>query len=82
MFGLGNRADLPHAFTIGYFDRDHVVVTATVFDVWATCGSAGTLWDACLRCAPDGPVDALATFLDDVHRLLATDALYLAAVRS
>jgi hypothetical protein len=80
MFGLGNRPDLPHAFTIGYFDRDHVVVTETVFDVWAACGAADTLWDACLRCAPGRPADALTRFLDDAHRLLAADAVYLAAV--
>jgi hypothetical protein len=82
MFGLGNRPDLPHAFTIGYFDRDHVVVTGTVFDVWAACGSADSLWDACVRCVPDRPAEALTRFIEDVHRLLATDAVYLAAVAS
>jgi hypothetical protein len=80
MFGLGNSPDLPHAFAIGYFDRDHVMVTETVFEVWANCGSAGNLWQACLRHAPDRPEEALARFLEDVHRLLVADAVYLAPV--
>jgi hypothetical protein len=82
MFGLGNIPHRPETFTLGYFDREFVMVTETVFEVWANCGFAGSLWHACLRCTPDRPAQALARFLDDLHRLLAADALYLAPVAS
>lgn len=80
MFGLGNRPDLPRVFAIGYFNQEHVVVTEAVFDVWAHCGAAADLWQACLHSAPDRPDQALGRFLDDLHRLLTADAVYLTAV--
>ncbi|MFB9239382.1 hypothetical protein ACFFWC_28265 [Plantactinospora siamensis] len=89
MLGLGNSADEPWLYAIGFFDHPVIKVTRTVYDLWERCPSGESLWDLCAALAaeerqaggtePDliDPEVMLAGFLTTVHSLLVSSALYL-----
>lgn len=89
MLGLGNSADEPWLWSIGFYDHPFVTVTRTVYDLWERGPSGESLWTMCQSLAEEereaGGTDAdlvdpqrlLAAFLRAVHPLLAASVVYL-----
>lgn len=89
MLGLGNRAEEPWLYSIGFFDHPVVTVTRTVYDIWERCPSGESLWRICEALAAEerqaggadrdlvDPAALLAGFLGTVHSLLVSSVVYL-----
>ena len=89
MLGLGNTAEDPELFTIGFFESDVLGVGEGLYELWAWSGADGNLWQVCESAArlahaaddPDpqttDPGRVLADFLASAHALLSASAMYL-----
>ncbi|MGK5671384.1 hypothetical protein ACSNOB_00850 [Micromonospora sp. URMC 106] len=89
MLGLGNSAEQPWLWSIGFFEHPVVSVTRTVYDMWERCPSGESLWTMCQALAeeereaggtePDlvDPERLLTAFLGTAHLLLAASVVYL-----
>ncbi len=89
MLGLGNSAEQPWLWSIGFYEHPVVSVTRTVYDLWERCPSGESLWTMCQALAdeeraaggtePDlaDPVRLLTAFLRTAHLLLAASVIYL-----
>jgi hypothetical protein len=89
MLGLGNTAEDPERFTIGFFDSDVLEVGEGLYELWAWSGADGNLWRVCetharlARVADDidpeatDPSRVLALLLAGTHALLSAGAMYL-----
>jgi hypothetical protein len=89
MLGLGNTAEEPWLFSIGFYDQPVVRVTREVYDLWDSCELADSLWSACESIALSerqaGNTDPAQTdaaqmlhgFLGTIHHLLAMSVVYL-----
>lgn len=80
--GLGNLADRPAEFSIGWYGRPLLQVDELRYEVWGWSGGYDTLWRVCQAragAAParSGPAGVLSHFLAGVHRLVSANALYL-----
>ncbi len=89
MLGLGNSAENPWLFSIGFFDLPIVSVTYPVYDLWQWSAMDETLWDTCRSAAeiaerqgaedPDSidPERLLTGLLGALHGLLTAGAACL-----
>lgn len=89
MLGLGNSAQEPWKYAIGFFDQPVVTVTRSVYNLWEWGAGADSLWSACEALAREeqraGGTDPVTTepgrmltaFLGTIHHLLATSVVYL-----
>lgn len=89
MLGLGNSAEQPWLYSIGFFGHPVVTVTRIVYDLWERTSSGESLWTACEALADEerragstdpelvDPKRMLAGVLADLHRLLVTNVVYL-----
>ncbi|MBT8225599.1 MAG: hypothetical protein HKP61_11875 [Dactylosporangium sp.] len=89
MLGLGNTAEEPWHYSIGFFDQPIITVTRMVYNLWEWAATADTLWSACDSLAeqereaggdePDltDPVRLLGGFLRTIHHLLSVSVVYL-----
>lgn len=89
MLGLGNSADEPNDFGIGFLSQPVLQVSHLIFDVWQWSTMDDSLWNTCenatdvARRAGSTDPDAvetsrlLAGFLGSLHALLTTNAAYL-----
>ena len=80
--GLGNTAEQPAVFTVGFFDRALVQLDEQRYEVWSWSAGYDSLWQVCQAraVAPVGdgdPAGLLGHFLTGVHQLAAANALYL-----
>ncbi len=89
LLGLGNSAEEPWLWSIGFFERPMVKVTRTVFDLWERAPAGESLWEICQALAaeeraanatdPDlfDPERMLTAFLREIHQLLVAGVIYL-----
>ncbi len=89
MVGLGNSADEPWLWSIGFFERPIVKVTRTVYNLWESGRSGESLWSVCQALAADErdtggtdpeltePEQLLTAFLRALHPLLLASVVYL-----
>ncbi|MFI7026222.1 hypothetical protein ACIBMZ_26245 [Micromonospora sp. NPDC049900] len=89
MVGLGNSADEPWLWSIGFFERPIVKVTHTVYNLWESGRSGESLWDVCESLAADErdsggtepeltePELLLTALLRALHPLLLASVVYL-----
>ncbi len=89
MLGLGNSADEPWLWSIGFFDRPIVKVTRTVYNLWESGRSGESLWSTCQSLAADerdtggtdpeltDPEQLLTALLRALHPLLLASVVYL-----
>lgn len=81
MLGLGNTADEPGQFALGYVGEAMVYVDAEAYEVWLWSAVEQSLWSACEAASPDGDAGRVLTgFLAGLHRLTSASALYLDVV--
>lgn len=89
MLGLGNTAEEPWLYRIGFFNQPVASVASDVYSMWEWAHLDNSLWAACHTYAdtsrragstdPDDtiPERVLSGFLGAVHQLLAVSAAYL-----
>jgi len=89
MLGLGNSAQEPWMYSIGFFDQPVVTVTRSVYNMWEWGTGADSLWSACESLADEerrlgsedpaltDPAQMLTAFLGTIHHLLAASVVYL-----
>lgn len=89
LLGLGNSAEEPWLWSIGFFEHPMVKVTRTVYNLWERAPSGESLWALCQALAaeereadatePDltDPERMLTAFLQDIHQLLVASVIYL-----
>lgn len=89
VLGLGQRADDPHAWSVGLVGRPLVDMSATVYNLFSWAHLNANLWSACEAGADAGrreglseiadtdPGAMLAHLLGSLHTLLAPNAVYL-----
>ncbi|WP_223884115.1 hypothetical protein [Micromonospora craniellae] len=89
MVGLGNSAEEPWLWSIGFFERPIVKVTRSVYNLWESGRSGESLWDVCESLGADeresGGSDAESTepelllpaLLRALHPLLLASVVYL-----
>jgi hypothetical protein len=89
MLGLGNSADQPDMFGIGFFHQPVLQVSHAIYDLWQWSAMDDTLWATCQNAAdvarragatdPDyvDPGRLLTGFLGSIHALLLANAAYL-----
>ena len=89
MLGLGNTADEPGLFDIGFLNQPILQVTHPIYDLWQWSAMDDTLWATCESAAdvarrgnyadPDSadPDKLLTGFLGSLHALLVTNAACL-----
>lgn len=88
MIGMGNTAEDPQRFRIGYADQPAIEVSRTLYELWQW-GHLFDLWQTCKLFAevdrdtatPGGPAatagQLLTGFLPELHLLLSHTAAYL-----
>lgn len=93
MLGLGNSAEHPWLWSIGFFDHPVVRVTRTVYDLWERCPSGESLWTLCQALADEereaggtdpeliDPERLVGAFLRTAHLLLTASVVYLEPLR-
>ncbi len=85
MLGLGNSADEPDIFHIGFLNSPVVAVSHAIYDLWSWSTMDGCLWDACenayqaaqqagIAAPADDPNQLLTGFLGALHALLYAGA--------
>ncbi|MEU7750858.1 hypothetical protein [Micromonospora sp. NPDC049171] len=89
MLGLGNSAEQPWLWSIGFFGHPVVRVTRTVYDLWEWCPSGESLWTMCQALADEereaggtepglvDPEQLLTAFLGTARLLLTAGVVYL-----
>ncbi len=89
LLGLGNSAEEPWLWSIGFFEHPMVKVTRTVYNLWERAPSGESLWAICQALAaeereanatdPDlfDPERMLTAFLQEIHQLLVASVIYL-----
>jgi len=89
MLGLGNTADEPWLFGIGFISQPILQVTHPIYDLWQWSAMDDTLWATCENAAdvasrakstdPEytDPDKLLTGFLGSLHALLFANAAYL-----
>lgn len=89
MLGLGNTADEPWLFGIGFLGQPILQVTHPIYDVWQWSAMDDTLWATCLSAVdvarrakstdPEttDPTKLFAGFLGTIHALLLSKAACL-----
>jgi hypothetical protein len=89
MLGLGNSAEEPWKYAIGFFDQPVISVTRSVYNLWEWGAGADSLWAACESLAAEelqlggddpattDPAQMLTAFLGTIHHLLTTSVVYL-----
>jgi hypothetical protein len=93
MLGLGNDANQPWQYTIGFFDNPVIGVSRAVYSLWELAAYEATLWDACETLAREerdaggdepeltDPSHVLTSFYGNLHQLLSVSVVYLDPVR-
>jgi len=86
MLGLGNSADEPDLFGIGFLNQPVLQVAHAIYDLWQWSTMDDTLWATCENAADVArrggfeytePAKLLTGFLGSLHALLITDAAYV-----
>jgi len=89
LLGLGNSAEAPHSWSMGFPDRPVVALDATLYDLVCTAHLDSSLWRACESSSavarrsgvPDpvatDPEQLLAALLRAIHPLLSSGAVRL-----
>ncbi len=93
MLGLGNSAEHPELYEIGFLGAPLLQVSRGVFEVWRWAPAVRTLWEVCELYGemerqhgvtdPDSinPEYVLTGFLDTLHGMLSAGAAYLDVAR-